>query len=299
MKKRLINLMIQMRQKDRRVEPTGSAHQGALRASLNVIAVGFAFVAIALIVNQPLRAELVKSLARDGQELAADDLESATIEKVNFNQQSFQEVELMPSSLLSPEILAAPVPSIAPLADRIPKTQLDPLALDQRHMTSVSQQRLVAEFMANKYKAADYNRIREYVSHAMVVAREVNLDPVLLVAVMAIESNFNPMARSYAGAQGLMQVMTSVHASKYAPYGGPAAAFKPEANIRVGAYILKYYIATAGSLEGGLRYYVGGAATFAADGGYAGKVLREREQLISLLQRGEITTASAKGNNDI
>lgn len=297
MKKHLINLIEQARER-LTVRSESAVHKNALRASLNVMAVGCAFFAVALLINQPLRAELLKSLTKDSTELAADDLESATIENVNFNQQSFQEVELMPSSLLSPEILAAPVPSIAPLADRIATSQLDPQALDKRYMTSVAQQRLVAEFMANKYKAADYSRIREYVSHAMVVAKEVSLDPVLLVAVMAIESNFNPMARSYAGAQGLMQVMTSVHAAKYAPYGGVAAAFKPEANIRVGAYILKYYIATAGSLEGGLRYYVGGAAV-GLDGGYAGKVLREREQIISILERGEITTASTKGNNDI
>jgi hypothetical protein len=120
----------------------------------------------------------------------------------------------------------------------------------------------------------------------MVVAKEVDLDPVLLVAVMAIESNFNPNIQSNMGAQGLMQVLTRVHADKFVPYGGPAAAFKPEANIRVGAYILKYFIAQAGTLQGGLRYYVGGAVV--GDGGYAGKVMREREVLIALLKNTQI-----------
>jgi soluble lytic murein transglycosylase-like protein len=131
----------------------------------------------------------------------------------------------------------------------------------------------------------------------MDVAKEVNLDPVLLIAVMAIESNFNPNAQSGAGAQGLMQVMTRVHLNKYAPYGGPAAAFKPEANIRVGAYILKYYIAQAGSLTGGLRYYVGGPAV-SADGGYVGKVLRERDLLIGMLQKGDGSTTASTGKSD-
>jgi soluble lytic murein transglycosylase-like protein len=98
---------------------------------------------------------------------------------------------------------------------------------------------------------------------------------------MAIESNFNPLVQSPAGAQGLMQVMTNIHANKFAPYGGVQAAFKPEANIRVGAYILKYFIAQAGSLSGGLRYYVGGA--YSGDGGYANKVLQERNTLVGYL----------------
>jgi hypothetical protein len=139
--------------------------------------------------------------------------------------------------------------------------------------------------MANKYRV-DPKAINQYVSHAMVVAQEVDLDPVLLVAVMAIESNFNPNIQSNMGAQGLMQVLTRVHVDKFMPYGGPAAAFKPEANIRVGAYILKYFIAQAGSLQGGLRYYVGGA--IAGDGGYAGKVMREREVLNALLKNTQI-----------
>jgi soluble lytic murein transglycosylase-like protein len=133
---------------------------------------------------------------------------------------------------------------------------------------------------AEKY-SIEAKAIGQYLAHVMVVAREVNLDPLLLFAVMAIESNFNPLAQSPAGAQGLMQVLTRLHEEKFVPYGGPGAAFKPEANIRVGAYILKHFIAISGSIHGGLRHYVGGAVI--GDGGYVGKVLREREQLITLL----------------
>lgn len=78
-----------------------------------------------------------------------------------------------------------------------------------------------------------------------------------------------------------MQVMTMVHQDKYSHYGGPADAVKPEVNMRIGAYILKNLIAKTGSLQGGLKYYVG-AANLASDGGYADKVLAERERLIQL-----------------
>jgi hypothetical protein len=75
-----------------------------------------------------------------------------------------------------------------------------------------------------------------------------------------------------------MQVMTKVHDDKYEPFGGNHAAFDPVTNLRVGVQVLKECIARAGSLEAGLRYYVG-AANLEDDGGYAGKVLAEQNNL--------------------
>lgn len=75
-----------------------------------------------------------------------------------------------------------------------------------------------------------------------------------------------------------MQVMTSVHTDKYEGFGGRLAAFDPVANLRVGVKVLQECIARAGSLEGGLRYYVG-AANLPSDGGYAAKVLAEHFRL--------------------
>ena len=101
-----------------------------------------------------------------------------------------------------------------------------------------------------------------------------------------------PISKSHAGAEGLMQVMTSVHREKYALFGGTQEAVKPEVNIRVGAYILKYLIATAGSLRNGLKFYVG-AANAEDDGGYADKVMAERNRLISLCQTSSNNRMSA------
>ena len=75
-----------------------------------------------------------------------------------------------------------------------------------------------------------------------------------------------------------MQVMTRVHDDKYEAYGGIRAAFDPVSNLRVGVQVLKECIARAGSLEAGLRYYVG-AAISGEDGGYVGKVLAEQGHL--------------------
>src|SRR5690606_8326228 len=77
---------------------------------------------------------------------------------------------------------------------------------------------------------------------------------------------------------GLMQVLTRVHVDKFAPFGGPAAAFEPVANISVGSRILKEYLVREGSVEGALKSYVG-AALLSHDFGYGYKVLSERERI--------------------
>jgi hypothetical protein len=115
------------------------------------------------------------------------------------------------------------------------------------------------------------------VKAAFDTGRQVGLDPLLLLAVMAIESGFNPYAESGVGAQGLMQVMSKVHSDKFEYFGGQAAALDPHANITVGALVLKDCVARGGSLAGGLRLYVG--ATTSTDGGYGAKVMAERARL--------------------
>ena len=116
------------------------------------------------------------------------------------------------------------------------------------------------------------------VAEAFELGKRTKLDPTLILAIMAVESSFNPFAQSQVGAQGLMQVMTRVHGEKYESAGGTLTAFDPVTNMRVGVKVLQECIARAGSLEGGLKYYVG-AANLPDDGGYAGKVMAEHARL--------------------
>lgn len=141
-----------------------------------------------------------------------------------------------------------------------------------------AEQQNVARFIATRYRlAADQTQV--LVGQAYRIAREAKLDPWLVLAVISVESSFDPKARSSKGAQGLMQVLTRVHADKFAPFGGVAAAFDPLANMRVGTQILKEYIVRAeGSVEAALKSYVG-AALLPHDGGYGAKVLFERERI--------------------
>ena len=139
------------------------------------------------------------------------------------------------------------------------------------------QQAAVATWLSRRYKVAP-EPVSRLVQEAWAVGHRVGLDPTLILAIMAVESSFNPFAQSPVGAQGLMQVMTRVHDDKYEAYGGVRAAFDPVANLRVGVQVLKECIARAGSLEAGLRYYVG-AALNGEDGGYVGRVLTEQGHL--------------------
>ncbi|MBX9833999.1 MAG: lytic transglycosylase domain-containing protein [Burkholderiaceae bacterium] len=139
------------------------------------------------------------------------------------------------------------------------------------------EQATVTFWLSKKYRVAP-EPLSVLVAEAYDIGARAKIDPTLILAIMAIESSFNPFAQSSVGAQGLMQVMTRVHTDKYQSFGGHFAAFDPVSNLRVGVKVLQECIARAGSVEGGLRYYVG-AANMPDDGGYAAKVLAEHFRL--------------------
>ena len=142
------------------------------------------------------------------------------------------------------------------------------------------QQASIAFWLSKKYRVAP-EPLSALVSEAYEIGRRTKLDPTLILAIMAVESGFNPFAQSAMGAQGLMQVMTKIHGDKYETFGGNLAAFDPLTNLRVGVKVLQECIARAGSLEGGLRFYVG-AANLDGNSGYAGKVMAEHARLQSV-----------------
>lgn len=142
------------------------------------------------------------------------------------------------------------------------------------------QQAAVAYWLSKKYRVAP-EPLSALVAEAYETGARVKLDPTLILAIMAVESGFNPFAQSPVGAQGLMQVMTGVHSDKYENFGGRLAAFDPVTNLRVGVKVLQECIQRAGSLNAGLRFYVG-AANLEDDGGYADKVMAEHARLLQV-----------------
>ena len=159
---------------------------------------------------------------------------------------------------------------------------VEPVAVERATATNPKdlpkQQAAVAYWLSRKYNVAP-EPISALVAEAYETGNRTKLDPTLILAIMAIEPGFNPFAQSPVGAQGLMQVMTKIHSDKYDGFGGKLAAFDPVSNLRVGVKVLQECIARAGSLEGGLRYYVG-AANMEDDGGYTAKVLAEHGRLL-------------------
>ncbi len=138
-------------------------------------------------------------------------------------------------------------------------------------------QQALTQWIARRYKVAP-EPVGALVREAWALGERARLDPTLILAIVAVESSFNPFAQSPMGAQGLMQVMTRVHDDKYEAFGGTHAAFDPITNLRVGVQVLRECIARAGSVSEGLRFYVG-AALLDSDGGYAAKVMAEQAHM--------------------
>ena len=148
-------------------------------------------------------------------------------------------------------------------------------------MASLSEpQALVVSWLSRKYRVAP-EPLSAIVVEAFELGAKKGLDPALILSVAANESRFNPLAQSPVGAQGLMQVLTRVHTEKFDDHGGTDAAFDPLTNLRVGSKILQDSIRQAGSVEGGLRRYVGAVKTDGRD--YIHKVVAEQMRLHSVM----------------
>ena len=151
------------------------------------------------------------------------------------------------------------------------------------------EQRALAEFIAKRYRVAE-EAITGIVSSAYRAGAEHRVDPLLILAIVAIESRFNPLAQSVFGAKGLMQIMPKYHQDKLPEYGGDTALLEPEVNIQVGAQILREYLRRSGETESALQMYVGDGSP---DALYPGKVLAERARLKQLTDRAKRLATSS------
>jgi len=159
-----------------------------------------------------------------------------------------------------------------PLTDRLPVT-----ADLSTHGVSPQQLLALRRYIARRYRVG-HDVVGAIIPIVYHEADEKELDPLLVLAVIAIESRYNPFAESHVGARGLMQVMARVHREKFTYFeGGTSAIYHPQANIKVGTQILRDCIRRRGSIKAGLACYVG--AVGASDGGYGARVLNERKRM--------------------
>lgn len=151
------------------------------------------------------------------------------------------------------------------------------------------EQAAVAGWLSRRYRVA-MEPVSRLVHEAWALGARGKVEPTLILAVVAIESSFNPFAQSPMGAQGLMQVMTRVHDDKYQAFGGTHAAFDPVTNLRVGVQVLRDCISRQGGVDEGLRCYVGVTHPNGDDNGYAQKVLTEHRALLQVAQGKAVPT---------
>lgn len=118
---------------------------------------------------------------------------------------------------------------------------------------------------------------------AQVAGKELRIDPLLIIAVIGVESGFNPFSQSGFGAQGLMQVVPRFHMDKLPDEAEAGAFLDPVTNVQVGARVLHESIRRNGGLEDGLQQF--GGAINDPDRRYSTKVLAEKQRLEQAVQR--------------
>jgi soluble lytic murein transglycosylase-like protein len=171
--------------------------------------------------------------------------------------------------LLTADASSVPVVAEGPIASGAVETPID------------REQRAVTDYIARRYRVSEA-AVSGYVAAAYRAGEQYSVDPLLILAVMAVESRYNPVAESGVGAKGLMQVMPQFHAEKLAGRGGEEALLEPEVNIEVGAQILREYQRRFRDTEMALQMYAG---VVDPNSQYASKVFAEKARLEVLRQK--------------
>lgn len=102
------------------------------------------------------------------------------------------------------------------------------------------QSRQIAQFYDPEWEYQSLGAISPYDEMIRTVADSMELDWLLLTAMVAQESNFNPNSKSWAGAVGLMQIMPQfVDSTAYENY---QELYDPMTNISLGAQVIKEHL---------------------------------------------------------
>jgi len=151
------------------------------------------------------------------------------------------------------------------------------------NFADVAKYQAIGEYLARRYHVSS-EMTTKIVAKTYATGHSFDFDPLLILAVISVESSFNPYAESKAGAKGLMQVIPRIHEKKFDAFGGTSLVFKPETNILVGTEILKEYLMRTGDLNDALHRYVG-ASSLETQNGYPEKVLAQRARLYQVLRQ--------------
>lgn len=185
--------------------------------------------------------------------------------------------------------LEAPLPEAdaAPSVIEVPAAAASEAAPEEKKESLEGWRENMTRYLSRAYRVSP-ERISRIIDGAIEAGRMTNLDPLLILSITAAESTFNPNAKNRSsGASGLMQVMPKVHAWRFRKKEG--GIFDIDANLQVGAELLRELINKTGSLQRGLKHYVG-AGLMSHDQGYGNKITREHSRL-KLAAEGDVSGA--------
>lgn len=161
------------------------------------------------------------------------------------------------------------------------------------HMQALSSDQVaVTRWLSNKYRVSQ-EPLAALVSEAWALGERSQIAPTLILAVMAIESRFNPFASGSQGGLGLMQIEPDAHTGALSPFGGRLAAFDPLTNLRVGTRMLQGLIQETNTMEDALRLYSLASGQVNNDA-YVDRVLAEQKLLDNVSQGAKTASSDQK-----
>lgn len=135
------------------------------------------------------------------------------------------------------------------IADQTPTSQPDPTLISLLKQTIEQSDSFEDKFDAEVWLFSKSSQLERYIPDNETrlnllrrihrAATRADLSPEVVLAVIQIESRFDPYALSYAGAQGLMQVMPFWKNEIGHPEDN---LIDVETNLRYGCTILKFYL---------------------------------------------------------
>lgn len=171
------------------------------------------------------------------------------------------------------------------------------LALSRSTIKSLNnmtdEQRLVTYWLSRKYRVSS-EPVGAIVSEAWVLGERSQLPPSLILAIVAIESRFNPFAAGVGASVGLMQIERQAHQDELSRFGGPLSAFDPLTNLRVGVRHLQTLIQQTNSLDEALALYASSSGQV-SERTYVDRVLAEQTLLENLLAKDKDSTLGPNG----
>jgi soluble lytic murein transglycosylase-like protein len=150
------------------------------------------------------------------------------------------------------------------------------------------EQLLVTRWLGRKYRVSA-EPLAALVAEAWTLGERSQLPPSLILAIMAVQSRFNPFASITPGQVGLMQIELQAHAETLGQFGGPLSAFDPLTNLRVGVRHLQALIQQTDALEDALALY-GLFSGFNDEGRFIDRVLAEKLLIEKAFEKAPSTT---------